>query len=81
MEGRSSIFLGDRQIELMKKPLYGTNGHLGFYTNSVERAIYHLGQRGWDVMKESIRYDSKGGMQSAYLQGEVNGFAVHVVKR
>ena len=81
VEGRSSIFLGDRQKKKKKKPFYGTNGHLGFYTNSVERAIYHLGQRGWDVMKESIRYDSKGGMQSAYLQGEVNGFAVHVVKR
>lgn len=80
-EGNSSVFVGNRQIELMKKPFYGTNGHLGFYTNSVERAIYHLGRRGWGVMEESVRRDGKGRMQSAYLQEEINGFAVHVVKR
>lgn len=80
-EGNSSVFVGNRQIELMKKPFYGTNGHLGFYTHSVERAIYHLEQRGLGVIEESIRRDGKGRMQSAYLQEEVNGFAVHVVRR
>lgn len=79
-EGNSSIFI-DKRIELMKKPFHGTNGHIGFYTNSVERAIYQLEKRGCKVMEETIRMDGKGRMQSAYLQGEVNGFAIHVVRK
>lgn len=80
-EGSSSIFTAERRIELMKKPFYGQNGHLGFFTNSVERALFQLERRGFHVMEESVRRDASGRMQSAYLQESVNGFAVHVVRR
>lgn len=80
-EGNSSIFAGDKRFELMKKPFYGKNGHIGIYTNSVERALFQLKQRGCKVLEESIRYDAKGNMQSAYLEGELNGFALHVVRK
>lgn len=79
-EGNSSIFI-DGRIELMKKPFYGTCGHIGFYTNSVERALYQLERRGLKISEETIRRDAKGRMLSAYLEGEVNGFAVHVVRK
>lgn len=79
-EGNSSIFI-DKRMELMKKPFYGTNGHIGFYTNSVERAVYHLERRGCKIADDTIRKNDKGTMQSVYLQGEVNGFAVHVVRK
>lgn len=79
-EGNSSIFI-DERIELMKQPFYGTNGHLGFYTKNVERAIYYLEQEGYMIQEETIRYDTKGVMQSVYLRGEINGFAVHIVRK
>ena len=79
-EGNSSIFI-DERIELMKKPFFGKNGHIGFYTNSVERAVYQLELRGNKVLTQSVRTDAKGRMLSAYLQSEVGGFAVHVVRR
>lgn len=79
-EGNSSIFI-DNRIELMKKPFHGAHGHLGFYTNCVERALYQMERRGCKISESTIRYDEKGRMQSAYLQDEVNEFAVHVVRR
>lgn len=79
-EGNSSVFI-DGRIELMKKPFHGENGHIGFYTNSVERALHYLEHRGCSIRRETIRYDKKGNMQSVYLQNEVNGFAVHIVRR
>lgn len=80
-EGNSSIFTADRYIELMKKPFYGINGHIGFFTNSMKRAIYQLTKRGFDVIEESIRYDSKGHLQSVYLKESLNGFMLHIVQK
>lgn len=80
-EGSSSIFTADKRIELMKKPFYGQCGHLGFYTNSVERALFHLEQNGFEVIEDSIRYNTKSLMQSAYLKESVNGFAIHLVRK
>ena len=41
--GNSSIFVGKKEFEIMKKPGRGTNGHIAILTNNVDRAIYHLG--------------------------------------
>jgi len=80
-EGNSSIFAAGKRIELMKKPFYGKNGHIGIFTNSVERALFQLKRRGYNIREESIRYDEKGRMLSAYLEEELNGFALHVVRK
>ena len=40
--GNSSIFVGKKEFEIMKKPGRGTNGHIAILTNNVDRAIYHL---------------------------------------
>ena len=45
--GNSSIFVGKKEFEIMKKPGRGTHGHIAILTNNVDRAIYHLGQRSW----------------------------------
>lgn len=79
-EGANSIFVKGR-IELMKKPFYGTYGHIGYFTNSIECAIYHLKQRGFDMQEDTIRVNNQGRMLSAYLDGETAGFAVHIVRR
>lgn len=77
-DGNSSIFI-DNKMELMKKPFRGTDGHIGFFTNSVERAIFRLEKRGCKILKNSICYDEEGFIKSAYLEEEIGGFAIHVV--
>lgn len=79
-EGNGSIFAGER-IELMKTPFWGTNGHLGFAVNSVERAIPFLEKKGFAMRGGSLREGKGGVLQSCYLETEVGGFAVHVVRR
>ena len=41
----------------MKKPGRGTNGHIAILTNNVDRAIYHLGQRGvkFDMDSKNVK--------------------------
>ena len=38
--GNSSIFVGNKEFEIMKKPGRGTNGHIAIGCNNVDRAIY-----------------------------------------
>ena len=77
--GNSSIFSGTA-VEFMKTKYYGTNGHIGIKTNSVKRAIAYFEDNGYEIIKESIKEDSKG-LVSAYLKEEIGGFAVHVVRK
>lgn len=77
--GNSSLFSGTA-VEFMKSKYYGTNGHIGFKTNSVKRAIAYFKANNYEVIEESIRYDEKG-LVSAYLKQEIGGFAVHIVKK
>jgi len=77
--GKSS-FLGTA-VELMHSPYYGTHGHIGFRTNSVERAKAFFESQGFAIKEDTINYDSKGNMKFFYLENEVGGFALHVVKK
>jgi len=77
--GSSSLFAGGA-VEFMKKPFYGTNGHIGFKTNSVARALAYFEKNGYTVLEESIRSDETG-LLSAYLADEIGGFALHVVRK
>lgn len=79
-EGNSSIFTG-KAVECMKTPFYGANGHIGFYCNSVPRALAWFRARQIPIREESVRTDAQGNMISFYLEEEINGFAVHVVGR
>ncbi len=78
--GNSSDFAGT-YVECMKKPGRGKNGHIGIGTNSVDRAMYHLGRQGVKFDESSISYNDKGQAKNVYLQGEIGGFAIHVMKK
>lgn len=78
--GNSSIFTGTA-AEFMKTMFYGTNGHIGFKTNSVARALAYFENNDIEIIEESIRKDAKGKLVSAYLKNEIGGFAVHVVRK
>lgn len=77
--GNSSVFM-NKQIEVMPKMFYGTNGHLAYRCNDIERAVYYLEQRGFTLKKESVKLDAKGKMKVCYFNEEVGGFAIHLVK-
>ena len=79
-EGNSSIFAGGG-IEVMKEPYKGTHGHIAIGTYNVDRAVYHLGLQGVRFDESSRKTDAKGNTKAIYLQDEVGGFAIHLVKR
>lgn len=78
--GNSSIFVGKREIEVMKQPGRGTHGHIAIKCNNVDRAIYHLSRRG--VRFDTDHIAQKNGKSVAvYLTDEVAGFAIHLVQK
>ena len=79
-DGNSSIFAGSG-VELMKSKYLGTMGHIAIKTNSVERAMYHLEQRGATFNMDSAKKDEKGNIKAIYLDEEFGGFAVHIVQK
>lgn len=78
-DGNSSMFVG-KCIELMKKPFRGANGHIAIGTLNVERAKWHLTQRGFAFDESSASYAPDGQMKAIYLQDEIAGFALHLLK-
>ncbi|MGN0974503.1 MAG: bifunctional 4-hydroxy-2-oxoglutarate aldolase/2-dehydro-3-deoxy-phosphogluconate aldolase [Gemmiger sp.] len=78
--GNSSIFVGKKEFEIMKKPGRGTNGHIAIKCNNVDRAVYHLGMRGVKFDMESM-VNKNGKNIAVYLDGEVGGFAIHLVQK
>ena len=78
--GNSSIFVGNKAIEVMKKPGRGTHGHIAIKTNNVDRAIYHLGLRGvkFDMDSKVVK---NGKTTAIYMADEVAGFAIHLVQK
>lgn len=77
-DGSSSIFAGSA-VEFMKAPYLGACGHIGIKTLSVDRAKYHLEQRGFVFNEESAKYDDKGNLKAVYLKDAIGGFAVHLM--
>ncbi len=76
-----SWFAANNAIEFMNQPGPGTKGHIGFRTNSVERAIYHLGLQGMEFNESSITFNEKGAPKFVYFKGEFGGFAIHLVNK
>ena len=78
--GNSSIFVGNKEFEIMKKPGRGTHGHIAIKCNSIDRADYHLGQRGVKFDRDSM-VNKNGKNIAIYLADEVAGFAIHLVQK
>ena len=78
--GNSSIFVGNKEFEIMKKPGRGTHGHIAVKCNNIDRAVYHLSRRGvkFDMDSMVIKNDKHIAI---YLADEVAGFAIHLVQK
>ena len=80
-EGASSVFAG-KVVELMKQPYLGEKGHIAIGTTDVDRAAAFLARKGVTFLPDSAKRDEKSGVLKAiYLDLEIGGFAVHLVKR
>jgi len=78
--GNSSDFAGTA-VEYMKAPGYGTHGHIAIAANNVDRAIYHLGRKGVTFNEATRKTDAQGSTTVIYLEGEIGGFAIHLVRK
>lgn len=76
----SAIFAGSA-VEAVKTGGFGTHGHIGFYTNSIPRALAWFASKGISLREDGFKYNSKGEVSCAYLKNEICGFALHVVER
>lgn len=74
-----SVFAG-AAVEVMKHNGRGAKGHIGFRTLSVDRAVAYLKQKGVQFAMETAGYDANGSLKFVYLQDEIAGFALHLVK-
>ncbi|MEG0909999.1 MAG: bifunctional 4-hydroxy-2-oxoglutarate aldolase/2-dehydro-3-deoxy-phosphogluconate aldolase [Ruthenibacterium sp.] len=79
-EGNSSIFAGNRSIEIMKKQGRGKYGHIAVGTNTIDRAVAHLKSQGV-VFDDASRMEKNGKLTAIYLKEEIAGFAVHLVQK
>ena len=64
----------------MKSPFLGTKGHIAIAANSVERAKTYLERKGVVFQEDSAVYRKDGKMQAVYMQNEIGGFALHLVR-
>ena len=78
--GNSSVFAGTA-VECMKGPYLGKHGHIAIGTNSIDRAVANLTGKGIAFNEESRKTNAKGATIAIYLQDEVAGFAVHLVRK
>ncbi|MHC6203810.1 bifunctional 4-hydroxy-2-oxoglutarate aldolase/2-dehydro-3-deoxy-phosphogluconate aldolase [Breznakiellaceae bacterium SP9] len=78
-DSEGSLFCGPA-IEIMKATGPGRNGHIGIYTWSVPKALSYLERQGIAVKSDSIRLDLNGIPTFAYLEEEILGFAVYILK-
>lgn len=78
--GKSSTFMNS-SIEIMHSQFYGTHGHIGFKCNSIEEALVYLKDKGFTPKMESAKYNEDGNLSVIYLNEEIEGFAIHLVRR
>lgn len=78
-EGKSSIFV-DSCVEVMKENYLGTNGHIGFTTPCLDRAVRYLKEMGLKFNEDSAKYSDDGKLKAIYFAEEAGGFAIHLAK-
>ncbi|MCR5280026.1 MAG: bifunctional 4-hydroxy-2-oxoglutarate aldolase/2-dehydro-3-deoxy-phosphogluconate aldolase [Lachnospiraceae bacterium] len=78
--GNSSVFAGI-EVEAMKSIGRGAKGHIAIGTNSVARAKNYLETvKELKFVEESASYKN-GKLNAIYIDGEIGGFAVHLVNK
>ena len=79
LPNETAIFAGSL-VECIKGPYRGAHGHIAIGTGNVDRAVYQLEKRGAVFDVSSRKTDAEGHTLLIYLQEEIGGFALHLVK-
>ncbi|MCL2010390.1 MAG: bifunctional 4-hydroxy-2-oxoglutarate aldolase/2-dehydro-3-deoxy-phosphogluconate aldolase [Synergistaceae bacterium] len=79
-QGNSSHFAG-AGFEFMKTPYLGKNGHIGIAAVNVERGAAYFAARGINTLPDTEKRDAQGSLLAAYLDLEIGGFALHLIKK
>jgi 2-dehydro-3-deoxyphosphogluconate aldolase/(4S)-4-hydroxy-2-oxoglutarate aldolase len=79
-QGNSSHFAGVG-FEFMKTMFLGKNGHIAIATVNVDRAAAYFAAKGVKTRPETEKRDASGALTVAYLDLEIGGFAIHLVKK
>lgn len=79
-EGGRSNFAAT-YVECCNQKFPGKFGHIGIFTLSPERALAYFQAKGIPLREEFKNVDVKGNLVSIYLEEEIGGFAVHIVKK
>ncbi len=78
--GNSSVFAGS-EVECMKTPYLGRNGHIAIGCKDLSAAVEDLRQKGFEVDPATEKRNKDGKLVAIYLKGEFGGFAVHLVEK
>lgn len=76
----SAVFAGTA-VETVKSGSFGEKGHIGFYTNSIPRAMAYFDALDVAINENSIKYNKNGEISCFYLKNDIGGFAFHLVER
>lgn len=77
-ESAKGLFVGER-FEMLKSQVRGTHGHIAVATSNVERARWHMEQRGFTFDDSTATFTADGRMKFIYLNEEFGGFAIHLL--
>ncbi len=80
-EDRGGAYFAGDIIEVMKKPFYGTHGHIAISTADAACAARYLEAHGVKFNWASAGYNPDGRLRVVYLQDEIGGFAVHILQK
>lgn len=77
----SSSYVG-KEVEITKQPfkVRGPHGHLGYFTDNLERAVFYLEKKGIEFNYDSVK-PYQGKMYVIYLKELLAGFAIHIEER
>ena len=79
--GNSSVFAGSVVETMLPAPGKGKNGHIAIGTNNVERAIYQLSAKGVKFLENTTARDASDNIKAIYMDMDVCGFALHLIKK
>lgn len=78
--GNTTAFVSDK-IEVVPSLFSGKKGHIGIKCNDIERSIAYLKNKGFTPKESSYIYNDENQLKVCYLNEEVSGFALHLVRK
>jgi 2-dehydro-3-deoxyphosphogluconate aldolase/(4S)-4-hydroxy-2-oxoglutarate aldolase len=77
-EKTASIFAG-QNLEIAYSPFPGRKGHIAISTNDMQRAVAYLKRKGISILPETAK-EKDGRLTAVYIDGQVSGFAIHLLQ-